>query len=192
MLRQHHGGGLQRLDVVVGVFARRLVLDREHAQHVAAAQDRHGEEGVVDLLARFRPIGESRVVLRLRLIDRHSELGAAPDQTFAPLHECVVHRRRIEPLGCEQLEAAVLAPQIDGAHLGHHQAGDLAHDLVEPALAVAGLGHDLAQAPQHGPQGRLGRSNARVLCGSLGHKSLSAAALPVPAPRARGRGRRVA
>ena len=94
MLGQHHGGRLQHLDVLVGIFLLRLVLDRQHAQHVAAAQDRHRQERVVDLLARLRPVGEGRMVLRVRLVDGHGQLGAAPDQALAALHEACCARRR--------------------------------------------------------------------------------------------------
>ena len=95
------------------------------------------------------------MVLRVRLVDRHGQLGAAPDQTLAALHEGVVHGARVEALGGEQLERAVLALEVDRAHLGHHQAGDLAHDLVEPRLAVGRLGHDLPQAAHDDAQRRL-------------------------------------
>ena len=92
------------------------------------------------------------MVLRVRLVDRHGELGAAPDQPLAALHEGVVHGARVEAFGGEQLERAVLALEVDRAHLGHHQAGDLAHDPVEPGLAVRRLGHDLPQPPQDDAQ----------------------------------------
>ena len=155
VLGQHHGGGLQHLDVLVGVFLLRLVLDGEDAQHLAAAQHRHRQEGMVDLLARLGPIGEGRVVLRVGLVDGHGQLGAAPDQAFAALQQRVVHGAGIEALGGEQLERAVLALQVDGGHLRHHQAGDLAHDLVEAGLAVGRLGHDLPQPAHDDAQRRL-------------------------------------
>ena len=62
-LGEHHGGGLERLDLLVGVDPVRPVLDDEHAERVAGPQDRHAEEGVVDLLAGLRPVGEGRVRL---------------------------------------------------------------------------------------------------------------------------------
>ena len=95
------------------------------------------------------------MVLRVRLVDGHGQLGAAPDQALAALHEGVVHGAGVEAFGGEQLERAVLALEVDGAHLGHHQAGDLAHDLVEPGLAVRRLGHDLPQPPHDDAQRRL-------------------------------------
>ena len=159
VLGQHHSRRLQHLHVLVGIFLLRLVLDGQHAQHIAAAQHRHRQEGVVDFLARFGPIGESRMVLRVRLVDGHGQLGTAPDQTLTPLEQRVVHGAGIEALGGEQLQRAVMALQVDGGHLGDHQAGDLAHDLVEAGLAVGRLGHDLPQPAHDDAQRRLGRSD---------------------------------
>ena len=163
MLGQHHGRGLQHLDVLVGVLLVGLVLHGEHAEHVAAAQDRHRQERVVDLLAGLGPVGESRMVLGVGLVDGHGELGAAPDQALAAHHEGVVHGGRVEALGGEQLERAVLALEVDGADLGHHHAGDLAHDAVEAGLAVRRLGHDLAQPAQDDAQGRLRGRHPRAV-----------------------------
>ena len=96
------------------------------------------------------------MVLRVRLVDGHGQLGAAADQALAALQQRVVHGAGVEAFGGEQLERAVLALEVDGAHLGHHQAGDLAHDLVEPGLAVGRLGHDLPQPAHDDAQRRLG------------------------------------
>ena len=53
-LGDHHGGGLQRLLLLLGIGAPRPVLHHQHAQRVAGAQDRDAQEGVVDLLAGLR------------------------------------------------------------------------------------------------------------------------------------------
>ena len=58
-LGEQHRGDLQRLDLLLGIGAARAVLHDEHAERVAAAQDRHAEEGVVDFLARLRLVGEA-------------------------------------------------------------------------------------------------------------------------------------
>ena len=50
---QHHGDGLQRLDLFLGIDALGLVLHREHAEHLAAAHDRHAQEGLDTGLRRF-------------------------------------------------------------------------------------------------------------------------------------------
>ena len=50
-LGEHHRGGLQRLLFLLGVGATRPVLHHQHAERAAGAQDRHAEEGVVNLFA---------------------------------------------------------------------------------------------------------------------------------------------
>ena len=159
MLGQHHGGRLQHLHVLVGIFLLRLVLHRQHAQHLAAAQHRHREERMVGLLARLGAIGEGWMVLRVRLVDGHSQLGTAPDQTLAPLQQRVVDGTGIEAFSGKQLERAVLALEVDRGHLGDHQTGDLAHDLVEPRLPIGRLGHDLPQPAHDDAQRRFGRND---------------------------------
>ena len=64
-LGDDHGRGLERLHLVVAVVAHGLVLDHEHAESAPRAQHRHAEEGVVDLFARLREIGESGMLLRV-------------------------------------------------------------------------------------------------------------------------------
>ena len=75
---------------------------------------------------------------RVGLVDRHGELGAAADEAFAAFQHGVVHGRRLQALAREQLQRAVLALEIDRADVGHHDAGDLVHDPVEPRLPVVG------------------------------------------------------
>ena len=163
VLGQHHGRGLQHLDVLVGVLPMGPVLDGEDAHHLTVADDRHRQERVVDLLARLGPVGEGRVVLRVGLVDGRGLLGAASHQPLAAPQQGVVGGARVQALGGEQLKRAVLALQVDRAHLGHHQAGDLAHDLVEPGLAVGmRLGHDLPQPPHDDAQRRLAGNDGRV------------------------------
>ena len=88
-LGEHHGGGLQRLDLLLGVGAVRAVLHDEHAERAPGAQHRHAEEGVVDLLARLRQVGEGRVRLRVGQVERPRLRGdeadqAAPDASASP------------------------------------------------------------------------------------------------------------
>ena len=147
-LGEHHGGGLQRLDLLVAILTLGAVLHREHADCVAAAQDRHAEEGVVDLLARLRPVGEGRMMLGVGELQRLGLLGDQADQTLARLQMRVVDGLAVEAFGGEQLERAVAAAQIERAHLGHHVRGDQHHHLVEANLGALALGHHLAQASQ--------------------------------------------
>ena len=64
-LRQHHGGGLQRLDLFLDIGALGAVLHHQHAERVAGAQDRHAEERMVDFFAGFRAERERRMALRV-------------------------------------------------------------------------------------------------------------------------------
>ena len=93
-LGEHHGGGLQGLDLLVAILALGAVLHRQHADGVAAAQDRHAAERVVDLLAGLGPVGEGRVMLGVGELHRLGLLGDQTDQTLARLQMRVVHRLR--------------------------------------------------------------------------------------------------
>ena len=108
-LGEHHGGGLQRLDLLVAILTLGAVLHREHADCVAAAQDRHADEGVIDLLAGLRPVGEGRMVLGVGELHRLGLLRDQADQSLARLQMGVVDRLGIEAFGGEQLERAVAA-----------------------------------------------------------------------------------
>jgi hypothetical protein len=147
--RKHHGGGLQGLDLLVAILPLGTVLHREHADCVAAAQDRHADEGMIDLLARLRAVGEGGVMLGVRELHRLGLLGDQADQAFAGLQMGVVDGAGIEAFSGEQFERAVAPAQIERAHLGHHVRGDQHHHLVEAHLGALALGHHLAQAAQH-------------------------------------------
>ncbi len=106
MLGDHHGGGLQDLDVLLGVFLVRAVLDDEHAEDLAGAQDRHGQKRVIDFLARLRPVGEGGMMLGVGLVHGGSELGAAADQTLAALQARVVHGGLLQALRSQTAPAS--------------------------------------------------------------------------------------
>ena len=56
----------------------------------------------------------------------------------------------LQAFGGVQLERAVDAQHVDGAHLRHHVGGDQDDDLVEALLRADRLRHDLAEpAQQH-------------------------------------------
>jgi hypothetical protein len=139
---------LQRLDFLVAILPLGAVLHREDADGVAAAQDRHADEGVINLLAGLGPVGEGGVMLGVGELHRLSLLRNQADQAFAGLEMGVVDRYGIEALGGEQLERAVAAPQIERAHLGHHVRGDQHDHLVEAGLRALAHRHHLAQAAQ--------------------------------------------
>ena len=114
----------------------------------AGAQDRHAEEGVVDLLAGLRQVAEGRVRLRVGQVERPRLLGDGADEALADAQRRLVDGLALQALGGVELEHAVGAQHIDRADLGHHVGRDLRHDLVEPVLRADRLRHDLAQAAE--------------------------------------------
>ncbi len=147
-LGQDRGDDLQGLDLFLVVMAAGAVLDDDDAEGAAAAQDGHAEKGVERILARLRPVGELGMALRVGEIER---LGRARDlahQAFAEREAGLVHGRRVQAFGGEELERLVGRHEIDRAHLGHHVRGDDLDHAVEARLRADGLGHQLAHAPQ--------------------------------------------
>ena len=116
------------------VVARRAVLHDQHAEHPAAAQDRHAHQRVIDLLAGLRPVGEIGVRLRIGKRQRPRGRGDDADQALADAQPGAMHRLGTQALGGEQLEHLAGAHDIGRAHLGDHLGGDDAHDPVEPLL----------------------------------------------------------
>ena len=108
-LRQHHGGGLQRLLFLLGIGAPRPVLHHQHAERVAGTQHRHAEEGVIDLFAGLRPVGEGGVRLCVGEIDRVGLARDQTDQALVGIEDRVVDGVRVEALGGVQLEPSVHA-----------------------------------------------------------------------------------
>ena len=147
-LGEHHRRRLQRLDLLVVVGAVRPVLDDEHAEGGAGAQDRHAEEGRVDLLAGLRQVAEGRMRLRVRQVQRPRLGGDRADEALPDAQRRVVDRGAVQALGGVEFEDAVGAQHIDRADLGHHVGRDLADGLVEPVLRADRLRHDLAQAAE--------------------------------------------
>ena len=85
-LGQHHGGGLERLDLLLGIDPVGAVLDDQDAERVAGAQQRHAEEGVVDLLAGLGLVGEGRVALGVGERERLGRRGDQADEALAGAH----------------------------------------------------------------------------------------------------------
>ena len=139
--RQHHGDGLQRLDLFLVVEAPGAVLHDQHAEHPPRAHDRHAGQRMVDLLTRFRAIGELRMALRIVERQRTGVRGDVADQALADPQARAMHGRGIEALGSEQLEDFAGAQQVDRADLGHHLVGDQAHDLAQGFLGRGATRH---------------------------------------------------
>ncbi len=147
-LREDHRGGLQRLHFLFGIGALGTVLHHEHAERVAGAQDRHARERGIDLFARFRLVGEGRMILG---IGQSQRLGLACDQADKALirpHRGEMDSLAIEALCRVEFERTVRPLHIDRADLRHHVGGDEDDDLVEPRLRAHLLRHHLAEATQ--------------------------------------------
>ncbi len=147
-LRQHHRGGLQRLELFLDIIALGAVLHHQHAERVAGPQDRHAEEGVVNLFAGLGAEREGGVALRVAQIERCRLAGDEADQALMGAEHGVVHRLAVEAFGGVELERVVDAQHIDRAHLGHHVGGDQHHDLVQPLLGRDLLRHGFAEPSQ--------------------------------------------
>ena len=167
-LGEHHGGGFQRLDLVVAVLPLGAVLHDQDAERAAGAQHRHAEEGAVDLLAGFRQVGEGRMLLGVRQVERARAGGDGADETLAEPQLRKMDRSGVQTLGSVELEHGVGAQHIERAHLGHHVLGDVVHDPVEPLLRLKRLRHELAEPLQQ---------DARA-SGHVTHKASSPAARP--------------
>ncbi len=146
--RQHHGDGLQSLDLLLGIDALGLVLHGENAEHLSAAHDGHAQEGFVRVFTGFRTVGEMRVAGRVRQVDRFRGFADQTDQAFALFQAGVVDGGAVEAFGGEQFQDLAGAAQIDGADFRHHVGGDDGDELVQPHLGASLLRHDLAQAAQ--------------------------------------------
>ena len=151
-LGQHHGDDLQVLDLVLVVDPRRPVLNDEHADGAAAAQQRHAEEGMERVFAGLRPVGEVRVAGRVRQVQRRAAAGDLADQALARAHAGGVHRLAVQALGGEQLLLARGPAQVDGADLRDHRAGDDRDDQVEPGLGGRRRRHRFANLAKERPR----------------------------------------
>ncbi len=172
-LGQHHGDDLQVLDLVFGVDALGAVLDHHDAHRPAAAQQGHAQEGVIGVLARFRPVGEGRVRRRVREGHRPALAHDFADQTLALLHPGDVHRRRVQAFGGEQLHLAGCPAQVDRADFRHHRAGDDAHHRVQLGLGRVHAGHGFSDLPKQtarsadGEAGRQGHGSMLSVVGRV-------------------------
>ncbi len=147
-LGQDHGDDLQVLDLVLGVDPLGAVLDDEHADGPAAAQQGHAQEGVVGVFAGLGPVGEGRMGRGVRECDRAALAHDLADQALARLHAGDVHGAGVQALGGEQLHLAGRAAQVDRADLRHHRAGDDADDRVQLGLGRPRTGHGFANLPE--------------------------------------------
>ena len=147
-LRQHHRGGLERLDLLLDIGALGAVLHHQHAERIAGAQDRHAEERVIDFFAGLRPERERRMALRVVEVERGGLAGDKADQAFMRAQHGAVHGVAVKALGGVEFERIVDPQDVDRAHLRHHVGGDQHHDLVQAFLGGDLLRHGFAKPSQ--------------------------------------------
>ena len=133
-LRQHHRGGLQRLDFFLDIGALGAVLHHQHAERVAGAQNRNAEERMVDFFAGLRAERERRMALRVVEIERRGLARHQADQALMRAQHGPVHGVAVKAFGGVEFQRIVDAQHIGRADLGHHIGGDQHHDLVQSFL----------------------------------------------------------
>ena len=158
-LGQDHGDGLDVLDFLVVIAPLGAVLDDQHADGPAAAQQGGAEEGVIGVFARLRPVGEAGVGRGVRQADGGGGARHLADQTLAGAQAGGVNGCRAQALGGEQFKLARGAAQIDRTDLGHHRLGDDANDGVEPVLGRGRAGHGFANLAKEVPWPRRQSAN---------------------------------
>ncbi|GJE61794.1 hypothetical protein MPOCJGCO_3920 [Methylobacterium trifolii] len=161
-LREHHRGGLEGLDLLLGIDPVGHVLDGEDAQRVAGPQKGHAEEGVEGVLPRLRPVGEGRVGLGVGQRERLGRLRDQADEALVGAHAREVDRLAVEAFGREQFEGVVVAQDVDRADLGDDVGGDQDDDTVEARLGADRLRHRFAEAAQQQARAS-GRSRHRLV-----------------------------
>ena len=127
-LGQHHGNGLQDLDLVVVVLARLAILHHQHAEHAARTQDRHAHQRVIDLFAGLGPISEIGMGLGVGQRQRPRRGGDDADETFADPQPRAMDGFGPQTFGGEEFEHFAGAHDVTGAHFGDHVGRDDADD----------------------------------------------------------------
>ena len=99
----------------------------------------------VDLLAGLRQVGEGRMLLRVRQVERAGRCGDGADEALAEPQLRQVDRFAVQTFGGVELEHRIGAQHVERADLGHHVLGDVVHDAIEPLLRLERLRHELAE-----------------------------------------------
>lgn len=100
---------------------------------------------MVDLLARFRQVGEGGMRLGVGEVQRPRGGGDGAHKALAHLELGEVDGTGIETFGRIEFEHAIGAQHVDGTHFRDHVLRDLAHDLVKALLRLERLRHQFAQ-----------------------------------------------
>ena len=135
-LGQQHRHCLEHVDLVLGVAPRQAVLHGHDAQRPPRPSQRHGEQRRERILPGLRPVGEGRMTLRVRQVLHGRRRRCDPDDPLAHAQPRPPDRALIEPFGRHQLEHVARPHGIDGAHFGHHLAGDQHRQIVQRGLSA--------------------------------------------------------
>ena len=131
----------------------RPVLHDEHAERAPGAQHRHAEEGIVDLLARLRQVGEGRMLLRIGEVERPRARRDRADEALAEPQLRQVDRAGVEALGGVEFEHGVGAQHIERADLGDHVGAIWRTIWSSRSCGSSGFRHELAQPSQQARAG---------------------------------------
>jgi hypothetical protein len=145
-LGQQHSHRLEVLDLRRLVAARVAVLHRDDAEHATGAAQRHGEHRREEVLAGLAAIGEGRVVLRVRQVERLAGRGDQTDDALADPQMGPAHGFLAQADGGGKLQHLAGAHDVDRADLGDEFRGHQAGQLPERRRAARG------QRPQTGQE----------------------------------------
>ncbi|MNQ77837.1 hypothetical protein D3C85_927280 [compost metagenome] len=131
-----------------------LLLDHQHAHHLAVVDDRRTEEGGITLLAGFGEVAVARVFGGVLQIERLLAGADQADQTLVGRHADLADGALVQAVGGHQDEAVALrVEQVDRADLAAHGLLDPLHDDAQGRLEILGSINfldDLAQRIEHG------------------------------------------
>ena len=100
---------------------------------------------MVDFFASLRQIAEGRMGLGVGQVEG---LGGGRDRTDEALPHLQLGKvdgALVQTFGCIELENAIGAKDVDGAHFRNHVLCDLAHNLVQTLLRLKRLRQQFAQ-----------------------------------------------
>ena len=148
--RQRHQKGF----FIVAVLALVALLRRQHAQHLAPAQDRRADKTVERRFASRSDIAERGMSRRIVDIDRLRPAGDQSDQSLADFQSHLADCASAQTIGRHQ---HMLAPDRIGhvyrADIGMQRGLDFGHNEMESLVQIAGsvdVFNDAAQGIQHG------------------------------------------
>ena len=98
-LGEHHGHGLQRVDLVLADLALHCRLRRQHTNQAATAQDRHADKSVEGFFAGLGPVGEGGVRTGIKCRKRARPPRHQAYQAFTGLQAGMVDSFSLQAVG---------------------------------------------------------------------------------------------